>query len=512
MKRCLSFFIYSFLLLLLVSSCKTQQELSYVNLKYPKREFRGAWIHTVSQGQYQKMNSAQMKTYFINMLNDLQAAGINAVIFQVRPQADAFYRSNLEPWSRFLTGTQGKAPEDGFDPLAFMVEECHKRNMELHAWLNPYRVANVGQQLASNHIYNTYPERFVTYGKQIYFDPGIPENRAFICKVVEDIVSRYEVDAIHMDDYFYPYPVQGENFPDDNSFNRYASGQGFSVSQRDDWRRNNVNMLIKEIKYSIAKTKPWVRFGVSPFGIYRNKKSTPDGSGSNTNGLQNYDDLYADIKLWVKNGWIDYNLPQLYWEIGHKAADYATLVHWWADNNFGQPLYIGQSVSRTMDATMPSGNNQLDEKMRLSRSFATIHGNCFWPGYTLLENYKGVTDQLKAEYHKYPSLIPAYTHMHDKKPKAVKNLQEVYTKKDHMLVWESNHDKNNPETAQYYVVYRFAEGEKENLNDPRYIVDITRQNISIMPYEGGKNKYKYVVTAVDAFHNESKGKSKKATL
>jgi len=458
------------------------------------------------------MGPEQMKQYFVKMLNDLHAAGINAIIFQIRPQADAFYYSEIEPWSRYLTGTQGKAPGGGFDPLAFMIEECHKRNMEIHAWLNPYRVGFTNQQYVPDHLYKTQPERFVVYGNQIYFDPGIPENRLHICKVVKDIVNRYNVDAIHMDDYFYPYPVQGQAFPDDNSFGRYARSQGFDKDHRNDWRRNNVNVLIREIKYTIASTKPWVRFGISPFGIYRNKKSTPDGSGSETNGLQNYDDLYADIKLWVKNGWIDYNIPQIYWEIGHKLADYTTLINWWADNNFQQPLYIGQDVKRTMDASMPSGNTQLDEKMRLSRSLGAVNGNCFWPGYVLMENYKNVTSELVSDYHKYPALIPPYTHMHDKAPKKVKNIKEVYTEKQHILQWERNGDPHSPETGQYFVVYRFGPNEKENLDDPKYIVAITRGTRHILPYEGGKKKYKYVITAVDAFHNESKGSSKKITL
>ena len=323
---------------------------------------------------------------------------------------------------------------------------------------------------------------------------------------------RYDVDAIHMDDYFYPYPIAGERFPDENSFNTYARVQGFSQNQLADWRRNNVNLLIQEIKYTLINTKPWVRFGISPFGIYRNKRSTPDGSGSETSGLQNYDDLYADVKLWVKNGWIDYNMPQIYWEMGHKSADYKTLIEWWAANNNNEHLYIGQDIKRTMDATQPSGDNQLSEKMILSRSFTSVHGNCFWPAYELLDNYKGISDRLRTNYHKFPALIPAYTHMHKKSPKKVDNLQESYTSTTHFLSWNSQSDKYNPETAQYYVVYRFAKGEKENTDNAQAIVGITRERQFILPYEGGKNEYKYVVTAVDGFHNESKGRSKKVKL
>ncbi len=511
MKKNISLYsLFIILIAIFVTSCGSQKTQSaYADINHPKREFRGAWIQTAWQDRYRSMNSSQMRSYFTGVLDKLQAAGINAVIFQVRPQADAFYYSEIEPWSSFMTGTQGKGLPDGFDPLAFLIEECHKRNMELHAWLNPYRVKlSESQTLVKDHIYFREPDRFVKYGTQVFFDPGLPENREYICRIVRDIVKRYEVDAIHMDDYFYPYPIAGKPFPDDRSFARYGSSQGFATSQRDDWRRNNVNLLIKEIKETIVLTKPWVRFGISPFGIYRNKRSTPNGTGSDTNGLQNYDDLYADVKLWVKNKWIDYNMPQVYWEIGHKAADYTTLVRWWADNNFEQPLYIGQDVTRTMDAT----GSQLDEKMRQQRSFATISGGCFWSGYNVAENYKGIANQLISNYHKYPALIPAYTHMHNRSPKKVKGIKEVYTDSSHYLQWERDGQKGDPESANYFVIYRFADGQKESLGDSRYIVGITRDTNYTLPYEGGRMKYKYVITAVDAFHNESKGKSKKIKL
>ncbi|MDH6355357.1 uncharacterized lipoprotein YddW (UPF0748 family) [Dysgonomonas sp. PH5-45] len=498
--------------LLIFSSCGPKKTtIHYADLKNPKREFRGAWLHTIGQGQYRNMTSAQMQQYFVDVLDKFQEVGINAVIFQVRPQADAFYKSDLEPWSRYLTGVQGKAPDSGFDPLTFLVNECHKRNMELHAWMNPYRVTSAeGQALAPSHIYNRYPERFVKYGTQTYFDPGIPENREFICQVVKDIIARYDVDAIHMDDYFYPYPIAGKSFPDDASFARYAPEQGFANNQRSDWRRNNVNVLIQEIKQTIMRNKPWVRFGISPFGIYRNKKS--DATGSDTNGLQNYDDLYADIKLWVEKDWIDYNIPQVYWEIGHKAADYNTLVEWWAKNNFYKHLYIGQDVKRTMDAQTPSGNTQLADKFIKARSYPQVDGNCFWSGYVLLDNYKGVYGELVNNYHRYPALIPAYLHLHDKAPKDIKKIREEYTETNHMLVWDRNGNPADPVKAQYYVVYRFAKGEAKNTGNARNIVAITRDTRVVLPYEGGKNKYEYVVTSVDRFHNESKGKSKKVTL
>ena len=485
---------------LLFACGASKKSLTQIPELYPKREFRGAWIHTVGQSRYQQMNSAAMKHYITDMVKKLDDAGINAVIFQIRPEADAFYKSDLEPWSRFLTGKQGLAPDDPtFDPLEFIINECHKRGMELHAWMNPYRVqSNIKSELAPDHMYWKQSERFLQYGNQLYFDPGLPENRGFISEVVRDIVSRYDVDAIHMDDYFYPYPIAGEPFPDDKGFNRYAASQGFSANQRDDWRRNNVNLLIQQVKLAIAGVKPWVRFGISPFGIYRNKRNTPDGSGSETNGLQNYDELYADVKLWVEKGWIDYNMPQLYWEIGHKLADYTTLIDWWNANNFEQPLYIGQDLKRSVD------KNELDEKIRQSRALSFVEGNCYWYGYLILDNYEDVANTLATTTHRAKSLIPAYSHMHKGRPDKVKKLADVFTEDMHFLTWNREQNTTNPEKAQKFVVYRFRKGERVNINDATKIMKVTPDNFIVIPYENGTMKYTYVVTALDAFHNESK--------
>ena len=232
----------------------------------PKREFRGAWLHTVHQSQYAQMNPAQTREYLVNQLDLLYEAGVNVVMFQVRPSADAFYISTLEPWSRFLTGKAGVAPKPMWDPLQFMIDECHKRGMELHAWLNPYRVTtSKNEVLPANHIYHKHPERFVTYDGKKYFDPGLPENRQFIEDVILDIITRYDLDGIHMDDYFYPYPVAKLEFPDNASFKKYGNGM-----KRDDWRRKNVDLLIEEIHMLIAQHRPWIRFGVhSEFGVIK---------------------------------------------------------------------------------------------------------------------------------------------------------------------------------------------------------------------------------------------------
>jgi uncharacterized lipoprotein YddW (UPF0748 family) len=505
MKRFSQFFI---LLLFTIQSINCQT--------CPKREFRGAWVHVIGQGRYAQMSTRQMKQYFTDLLDQLQACNINTLIFQVRPAADAFYRSDIEPWSRYLTGVQGKAPEGNFDPMAFLVEEAHKRNMEFHAWLNPYRVtASENDALCESHIYYRYPERFIKYGHQIFFDPGMPENRKHICSVVRDIINRYDVDAIHFDDYFYPYPVAGERFQDDYTFRAYAAKQGFSNSQLGDWRRHNVSLLIEQIHTTIMRSRPWVRFGISPFGIYRNKKNTPDGSGSETNGLQNYDDLYADVLLWAKNGWIDYLVPQVYWEIGYAPADYQKLVSWWNDNLPAGQLYIGQNIERTVNRTDPvnSSKNQLPRKMKLERSQPNVAGNCWWPGYDIAANKGGIADSLQYNYQRYPALIPAFTYLHNKRPKDVKSLKAEWTADGYALTWKRNGDPADPEHAQYYVVYRFSNGQKTNLDDPSAIVATTRETRLLLPYDKGQNKFRYVVTSVDRFHNESKkGKSKKLKL
>ena len=475
---------------------------------YPKREFRAAWIQSVN-GQFRGMPTEKLKQNLIGQLNSLQKAGINAIIFQVRPEADALYASRLEPWSRFLTGVQGKAPEPYWDPMQFMIDECHKRGMEFHAWINPYRTkTTLKSELAPNHVYNIHPEWFVTYGDQLYFDPALPESRRHICMVVSDIVSRYDVDAIHMDDYFYPYPIKGKDFPDDASFARFGGG----FSNKGDWRRSNVNVLIKKLHETIREIKPWVKFGVSPFGIYRNESSDP--LGSKTKGLQNYDDLYADVLLWAREGWIDYNIPQIYWHIGHPVADYETLVKWWARNTENRPLFIGQSVMNTVQNADPKNPsiNQLPRKMALQRAYQTIGGSCQWPASAVVENAGKYRDALIAEYHKYPALPPVFDFMDNEAPAKVRKMKPVWTEDGYILFWTAPKYKEEMNRAVQYVVYRFNDKEKVNIDDPSHIVAITRDNFYKLPYEDGKTNYRYVVKALDRLHNESKSVGKKIKL
>ncbi len=476
--------------------------------EYPKREFRGAWIQAVN-GQFQGMSPQKMQETLISQLNILQEAGINAIIFQIRPEADALYASKYEPWSRFLTGVQGKAPNPYWDPLQFMIDECHKRNMELHAWINPYRAKTKGTvSVAGNHPTKLYPDRFIEYDGQLYFDPGFPENRAYICRIVKDILERYDVDAIHMDDYFYPYPSPGKTIRDDVSFAQYGTG----YANREDWRRNNVNQLIKEMHETIRATKPWVKFGISPFGIYRNQKNDPNGS--QTNGLQNYDDLYADILLWVNNGWVDYNIPQVYWEIGHPAADYQELVKWWATHADNRPLFIGQDVMRTVKkADLQNPNiHQQARKMQLQRSYPAIEGSCQWYAAAVVDNPGNYRTTLTRYYHRYPALQPLYPFIDKKAPGKVRKVKDIWMSDGYVLFWTAPKAKTEMDKAIEYVVYRFKKGEKRDIEDASKIVCITRDTFYKLPYEDGETTYYYVITALDRLQNESKAIKKKIKL
>ena len=467
----------------------------------PKREFRGAWLHIVGNQRIKTLTREQIQDWFTATLDALEAQGCNAVIFQVRPQADAFYASELEPWTRFLTGEQGKAPDPFWDPLQFMIDTCHARGMELHAWLNPYRVtSNDREQLHPDHLYFKKPEIFKRYGKQLYFDPGEPESVAHTVRVIADIVSRYDVDAIHFDDYFYPYPEKFEEFHDDASFTKYGAAQGFEYWQKGDWRRHNVETLIHAVNDTIKALKPWVRFGISPFGIHRNLKDTPDGSGSATNGLSNYEELFADVPAWAEKGYIDYIVPQLYWRIGHPAADYDVLIHWWNDKNYKGQLYIGQSIGTFSEPDLDNpAITQTARKMQLVRELPNVDGNVWWPGWSLAESRGfNLADSLRLVYQKHPALIPAYTDLDAVAPDPVASIHASHRE----ISWKPQPTDDVLQQPHFYVVYRFANGEAIDLSDSRHIVKITRDT-HYKPAEKHKGQYQYVITVVDKCWNES---------
>ena len=487
-----------------VVACMVSCCLHIAAQEHPKREFRGVWLPTAWQSRYAENCTEENKSQIVELLDVLQATGINAVIFQVRPQADAFYPSQLEPWSRHLTGTAGEAPSPGWDPLQFIIEQCHERNMELHAWINPYRVTlSANETLPDGHIYYREPQLFVRYNGKLYFDPGLPDARAHILAVINDIVTRYDIDAIHLDDYFYPYPVKGENFPDDASYARYGKGM-----KRDEWRRNNVNQLISAIhELLLHSRKPWVRLGISPFGIYRNKQSW--NGGSDTNGLQCYDDMYADVLLWAANGWIDYVVPQLYWTLQNKNANYDILVRWWNRCDLGScHLYIGQDLSRSYNTPdVVPHKSQIERKIELSRYLDNVKGDCLWFGYQLAEEYRHLALMLSRSYYATPALLPAYTHRDKILPKEVASLKAKHTPYGYMLEWKPRKTRDEKQRQVAFAIYRFAENEEVDLTSAAALQAVTRNTAYLLPYKDGSQKYVYVVTAIDRYHNESpKGK------
>lgn len=456
-----------------------------------KREFRGAWIQSVN-GQFKGMPTLEMQKTLSYQLDELQKDGCNAVIFQVRPECDALYESQLEPWSYYLTGEQGKAPQPYWDPLQWMIEQCHKRNMELHAWINPYRAkTKVAHTLSAGHVVSRHPERCFVYDGLTLLNPALKENRDYICAVVMDIVERYDVDGLHIDDYFYPYPTSGVDIPDAADF--AANSEGYT--DIGDWRRHNVNQFVKELAETVHNTKPWVKVGISPFGIYRNQKSDP--KGSRTNGLQNYDQLYADILLWDKKKWMDYCVPQLYWEIGNKAADYDELIHWWNNNIRNTNLYIGEDVERTVKFS------QIARKMLLHSEMKNVRGTVLWYAKAVVDNVGNYGTQLRNNYWRYPALHPTTPWIDNKATKEVKKLKVIDVDDHRVLCWTAPKAKKWHDVAVKYVVYRFDKGEKLNLNDPTKIISITADTNIKLPNQPHKTRHVYVVTALDRMYNES---------
>ncbi len=367
------------------------------NAQQTKKEFRGVWVATVDNVDWPPMPTTDVelqKSSFIKLLDMHKRNGINAVIVQVRPCADAFYPSSFEPWSQWLTGVQGQAPSPFYDPLAFMIEESHKRGIEFHAWLNPYRaVFDIKKpNMAATHIMKQHPDWFLTYGEKRYFDPGNKDAQKFVVNVVKDIVTRYKVDAIHMDDYFYPYRIAGKEFPDQKTFVQFGKGMN-----KDDWRRSNSDSIITAIGRTIKAVNKQCRFGISPFGVWRN--ATQDTMGSNTKASQtNYDDLYADILLWLRKGWIDYVVPQLYWEIDHKLCDYNVLADWWAAHSYGKDCYVGLAIYRANSNPAWRDKTQLPRQIKKLRSLKNLNGMVFFNSKVFEKNPNGWSDSLRLNY------------------------------------------------------------------------------------------------------------------
>ncbi|MDE3236246.1 MAG: family 10 glycosylhydrolase [Bacteroidota bacterium] len=392
-----AFFILSTLLLLYAQPAQSQVA--------PKFEMRGVWVATVENIDWPSRKGLpvdQQKAEFIQLLDMHKHNGINAVFVQVRPAGDAFYPSQYEPWSEYLTGRQGLPPTPYYDPLQFMIEETHKRGMEFHAWLNPYRaVFNMhSSSVAPSHVTKIHPEWFLVYGGKKYFNPGLPEVRNHVNRIVKDLVTRYDIDGIHMDDYFYPYRITGKEFPDEATYRKYGKGLG-----KDDWRRSNCDSIILQLHNTIQSIKPRVKFGISPFGVWRNKSQDPEGSDTRA-GQTCYDDLYANILLWLKEGWIDYVAPQLYWERGHKLCDYDVLLDWWNKHTYGRHLYIGHAVYRAGSNTAWRNKEEIPEEIKDLRTYSTTQGSIYFSSKNFESNPNGWSDSLHRNYYALPALVP----------------------------------------------------------------------------------------------------------
>lgn len=367
------------------------------------REFRAVWVATVDNIDWpsKRTLSPDLQRAELTRILDLaKGMRLNAVILQVRPAADALYMSSLEPWSEYLTGRQGKAPNPAWDPLEFAVTEAHRRGLELHCWLNPYRARHLSAKapLAKNHIAHTYPSVVKSYGGQLWMDPGEPRVQKRTLDVVADVVKRYDIDGVHMDDYFYPYPVKGSAFPDAESYARY--GKGLSL---DDWRRQNVDNFIEQAYSQTKQLKPWVKFGISPFGIYR--PGVPEGI---TSGVDQYATLYADPLKWLQKGWVDYLAPQLYWPINQRAQSFPILLNWWITQNpLGRPIWPGLFTSRTLPGQKPKFSaEEVVNQVLMARTTPGAGGHIHFSVKALTTNASGVADALRGSCYAEDALPP----------------------------------------------------------------------------------------------------------
>ena len=472
----------------------------------PKNEFRAVWIATVANIDWPKSNIdavEKQKADFIEILDTYKKMNYNAVIVQIRSAGDAFYPTDLAPWSRYLTGKEGKAPSPYFDPLEWMITEAHARGFEFHAWLNPYRATMDSRTeiVSPNHDFYKHPEWMIKYGGKYYYNPALPEVQTHLVTVVNEVVRTYDIDAIHFDDYFYPYRIKGEEFNDRVSFTKY--GGGLSL---EDWRRSNVNNLVKCVSYSIKNIKPWVQFGISPFGVWRNKSVDPKGSETEA-GQTNYDDLYADPLAWMENNWIDYLVPQLYWSLDHPKASYSKLLKWWSENSKNTAIYIGNGTYKINTDSDKKWNNpyEIPNQIDITRTYKNIQGNAFFSAKSFVKKNQNVAQLLLENQYKYPAL-----------PYAVPNSKKILI--DCPSVNSISKDSINssctvkyPSNCQvrYVMVYRAKKTFKIDVNNPSQIIDkITLAekcdtfNVTI-PIKKADENNSCAITFIDYYGNES---------
>jgi uncharacterized lipoprotein YddW (UPF0748 family) len=460
----------------------------------PARETRAMWIASVGNGDWPAqpgLPPARQQAQYRHLLDVAQKLNLNTVYVQIRPTADAFYPSPYEPWSEYLTGKQGRDP--GYDPLRFLVTEAHARGLEFHAWFNPYRVSTRPdrKRLAPGNPARRHPDRVHRYGENLWYDPGLPEVRNLVSQVVLDVVRKYDIDGVHFDDYFYPYPLPGKAFPDQTTFKKYGSGfKGVA-----EWRRHNVDLLVQGLYTQIHQAKRWVQFGISPFGVWRNRSTDP--AGSDTAALQSYDEIYADSRKWVKNGWVDYVAPQLYWPVGFKAADYRTLVAWWARQVSGTPvqLIIGQAAYQVGHGSPWHDPAELSRHLTIDSAYPAVGGDAFFSAIDLVEDRRGFASRLLRDHYARPAIAPAAVRPAGGPPAAPAGLQA----KAGRLSWKGS-------GAAAYAVYRApADGPACIRPDGRLLLKVVggdvRETVDATARSG--RSYRYYVTALNRLHRES---------
>jgi uncharacterized lipoprotein YddW (UPF0748 family) len=468
-----------------------------------QRQLRGMWLTTIRNADWPSrpgLPVEKAKAEYLSWLDLAQQRRLNAVFVHVRPSGDALWPSKYVPWSKWLTGRDGGDP--GWDPMAWMIAETHARNLEFHAWFNPYR-ATVGgptdiPNLAPNHPLRTHRDWLVAYPAdpkkaRFYYDPGIPDARRFVEDSILEAVQRYDIDGVHFDDFFYPYPENGD-FPDGASYARH--GKGVDKGQ---WRRDNVDTFVREMHERIKALKPWVRFGISPFGIWRNKKTDPAGSA--TSGLQSYDAIYADSRKWVREKWLDYIVPQLYWHIGFSVADYAKLLPWWAKTveGTGVHLYIGQADYRVGESGAWSNPAQLDRQLALNARYK-VNGSVHFSARQVRANRLGSVSRYGAAHYAAPALVPIAARLKAPPPGApALTVAERKGRSAVMLEWRPS---AGPPTIGY-AVYR-ADGSDGNatlLVTLRATADDVQRWTDATAVAG--RRYTYCVAAVDRNANQS---------
>jgi uncharacterized lipoprotein YddW (UPF0748 family) len=467
---------------------------------YPndKREFRGAWIATIknidwpsSPGLPVEVQKLELKQLF----NSLQKSGINAVLLQVRTECDALYPSQFEPWSHWLTGEQAKPPLPNYDPLEYAIKLARHHGMEIHAWFNPFRAKadTAGYVPDSTHISFRHPEWIINTGKYEFLNPGISDVREYVKKIVLDVVQRYDIDGVHFDDYFYPY--DGITKEDNEAFNSYSRG----FENINDWRRDNVNIFVRDMYNSIKEIKPYVKFGVSPFGIWKN--NVPVG----ITGFSSYHQIYCDAVYWLQEKIVDYVVPQIYWKMGGEQ-DYAKLSNWWVEQSNGRQVYVGQALYKMDRDKNDWQSKDITEQIKFNQINSKINGSMFFRASDIQNNLKGLSDSLQQKYYKSPALIPQMIWIDSIPPPLFPfNLRAIPSAKGTFLIWENPGFVETRDEIKYNVVYRFENGSETDITKSENVLGLLPASKSSYTDTTGVPglKYIYLVTALDRLHNES---------